>query len=441
MLEAFKSHLQSRKILQPTAKYLLACSGGMDSMCLGQLLIQAEIPFEVAHVNFQLRGPESEADQTFVQNWAKSFNLPFHLKLADTEAYAAERSISIQMAAREIRYAFFEQVRASQKLDGIVLAHHEDDQVETIFLNLLRGTGIEGIYGMADRKGWLIRPLLPFSKAELEGFMIENQLPWRVDKSNEKADYKRNNLRLNGLPAIYNLEPDAKQNLLTSFSRLKDTGRAYNGLFEQWRKSNVQEDLPFQLLPFSAILNQPGSATLLYFWLRPFGFNSDQAQAISDTLARPKTGLTFQSASHLIHFDREKLILSPIPVSFDSVFVDAETQQVVIPEGNYEVVQAEYQGSVDKSPINAQFDLSRLDFPLEIRTWQEGDRFIPIGMNSAKKVSDFLIDIKYPLAKKQGVKVLTSGGKIAWIVGLRIADWAKCNSSTQKILHFKRTEP
>lgn len=441
MLEAFKSHFLSRNILDSTAKYLLACSGGLDSMCLGQLLIQSQIPFEIAHVNFQLRGPESEADQTFVQNWANTHNLPFHLKLADTEAYAAERSISIQMAAREIRYVFFEEIRASQKLDGIVLAHHEDDQVETIFLNLLRGTGIEGIYGMADRKGWLIRPLLPFSKTDLEAYMIENQIPWRVDKSNEKTEYKRNKLRLIGLPAIYNLEPDAKQNLLTSFSRLKDTGRAFNGLFEQWKKSTIQEDTPFQILPFSAILNQPGSATLLYFWLRPFGFNSDQAQAITEALVRPKTGLTFQSASHLIHFDREKLILSPIPVSFDSVFLGVETQKVEIPEGSYDVIRSEYRGSVDKSPLNAQLDLSRLDFPLEIRTWQEGDRFIPLGMNSTKKVSDFLIDIKYPLAKKQGVKVLASGGKIAWIVGLRIADWAKCTSSTQRILHFKRTEP
>ncbi|WP_332912243.1 tRNA lysidine(34) synthetase TilS [Algoriphagus boritolerans] len=237
MLDIFRSHVSSKNLIDPQCTYLLACSGGMDSMCLGNLLTQAGISFEVAHLNFQLRGSESIGDEEFVRSWAKDHGLTFHLKQADTESYALARGISIQMAAREIRYAFFEEIRAAQNLHGILLAHHEDDQLETIFLNLLRGTGIEGVYGMADRKGWLIRPLLPFSRTDIQSFMELNQLKWRDDSSNNKSDYKRNNLRINGLPAIYNLEKDARKNLLTSFQRLKDTGKAFSGLFETWKKN------------------------------------------------------------------------------------------------------------------------------------------------------------------------------------------------------------
>lgn len=438
MLEAFQSHIKTRALITPTSNYLLACSGGMDSMCLGDLLLRSGINFEVAHVNFQLRGKVSEEDQLFVQNWAKSNRHTFHPKLADTEKFSKQGGISIQMAAREIRYAFFEEIRAAQKLDGIILAHHEDDQLETVFLNLLRGTGIEGVYGMAERKGWLIRPLLNFSRAEIQNYMEENQLTWREDSSNEKSDYKRNNLRINGLPAIYELEPDARKNLLTSFQRLKDTGRAFGGLFETWKKTNIKEDHPYQSLPFAAIQNQPGASTLLYFWLRPFGFNSDQAHAITEALDQPKTGLIFEGSGYVLYFDREELVLAQNQKNFDPIFIAENTPELVLPDGKYKLTREDYPCQLDKSPVNAQLDFSRLDFPLEVRDWQEGDKFIPLGMNSSKKISDFLIDIKVPLAKKKSIKVLLSAGEIAWVIGLRIADWGKVTPATQRILYFKK---
>lgn len=439
MLDAFQSHIQLRSLLNSESVYLLACSGGMDSMCLGELLIQTKIPFEVAHVNFQLRGEESEGDRQFVQNWAESHGIPFHLKLAETTELAQSKGISIQMAAREIRYAFFEEIRSQRNLAGILLAHHEDDQLETVFLNLLRGTGIEGVYGMADRKGWLIRPLLPFSRAEIQGFMLAQQLSWREDSSNEKDEYKRNNLRINGLPALLALEPDARKNLFTSFNRLKDTGRAFAGLFESWKKSSIRTEYPYQYLPFSAIQNQPGNSSLLYFWLRPFGFNSDQTQAIAEALNHPKTGTVFRGAGYLLQFDRNELILSPNQEDFEPVFLQKNETLLDLPEGKYSLNRLEYTDLIDRNPTHAQLDEDRLEFPLEIRTWKEGDKFVPLGMNSSKKISDFLIDLKVPVAKKQGVKVLVSGGEIAWVIGLRIADWAKCNPSTRRILHFKKT--
>lgn len=436
MLAAFQSRTKS--LLDPSAIYLLACSGGMDSICLATLLVRSGVYFEIAHVNFQLRGDESDGDSRFVESWAKDHHIPFHLHLADTAALARAKGISIQMAAREIRYHFFEQVRHSRNLQGILLAHHQDDQLETIFLNLLRGTGIEGVYGMAERKGWLIRPLLSFPRAEIQAFMAENEVKWREDQSNTKTEYKRNNLRINGLPAILELEPDARKNLLTSFNRLKDTGRAFSGLFEDWKKNNIKDEPPYQSIKYAALQNQPGAATLLYFWLRPSGFNSDQAQAISEALRDPKPGSVFQGAGHRVYLDRDELILSTEPERFEPTFVREDTAEINLREGSYSLQKQVAPVQLDKNPLNAQLDASTLAFPLEIRSWQEGDRFIPLGMSSSKKISDFLIDLKIPLAKKQSIKVLVSGEKIAWVIGLRIADWAKCTPATQHILYFKK---
>lgn len=438
MLEAFQSYIKTSTLFTPRSGYLLACSGGMDSMCLGDLLLHSGITFEVAHVNFQLRGKESEADQTFVQNWVKSKGLTFHPKRADTEKFAKQSGISIQMAAREIRYAFFEEVRTAQNLKGIILAHHQDDQMETVFLNLLRGTGIEGIYGMADRKGWIIRPLLNFSRAEIQKYMEQNQLTWREDSSNEKSDYKRNNLRINGLPALYRLDPKARQNLLTSFQRIKDTGKAFGGLFEIWKKTNIKEYPPYQSLSFAAIQNQPGASSLLYFWLRPFGFNSDQAQVITDALGQSKTGLVFEGSGYILYVDREELVLAQIQKKFDPTFLTENSMELILPDGKFKLTKENYPCQLDKTSVNAQLDLSRLEFPLEVRDWQEGDKFVPLGMNSSKKISDFLIDIKVPIAKKKSIKVLLSAGEIAWVIGLRIADWAKVTPATQHILYFKK---
>lgn len=439
MADDIKSSFLSNSLLDKHSTYLLACSGGMDSMCLAHLLLSSGIHFELAHVNFQLREGESEGDMDFVLNWAESNEVTCHVKRSDTLTYSQANGISIQMAAREIRYSFFEEIRAQQKLEGILLAHHEDDQLETIFLNLLRGTGIEGVYGMAERKGWLIRPLLPYSRADIQHYMQENQLKWRDDSSNFKAEYKRNNLRINGLPALYELEPDARKNLLTSFQRLKDTGRAFSGLFETWTKINIREDSSYQFLPFVAIQNQPGAATLLYFWLRPFGFNSEQAQAIAEGLDQPITGVQFKSPTYLLHFDRAELVLAPIQKEFSPILLAESDRELVLPEGKYSLSSIDFPIQLDKNPLHAQLDASRLEFPLEIRTWQEGDKFVPLGMNSSKKISDFLIDSKIPLAKKREVKVLVSGGKIAWVIGLRIADWAKCTPATQRVLYFKKS--
>lgn len=438
MREAFISHIQSRQLLLPQHRYLLACSGGMDSMALGHLMLSAGIPFEIAHVNFKLRAEESDGDELFVENWAKIHQIPFHLKIADTLSISNTKGISIQMAAREIRYGFFEEIRSEAQLDGIILAHQEDDQLETIFLNLLRGTGIEGIYGMSERKGWLIRPLLCFSRHEITHFMQSEGLEWREDSSNLKSDYKRNNLRLNGLPGILGLEVDARKNLLTSFARLKDTGKAFSGLFEFWQAKSIREKEGIHYLEYSDILHLPGGPSLLYFWLRSYGFNSDQAQQIWENIQDIRPGSTFLGKDFQLWLDRKEMMLCPIHLPFESIMIQASEHQISLPEGTYDILQSSEKKEIDPNLHNALLDADRLEFPLEIRPWKEGDRFVPLGMQSEKKISDFLIDLKIPAPKKQAVKVLVSGDKIAWVVGIRIADWAKISAASRNTIHFKK---
>ncbi|MBN7813823.1 tRNA lysidine(34) synthetase TilS [Algoriphagus pacificus] len=438
MIEAFIQHYQDKSLLDPTKNYLLACSGGLDSVCLGKLLILAGIPFELAHVNFHLRGEESDGDEAFVKNLADEWGKTIHIHHAETSQLADEKKISTQMAARELRYDWFEEVRASRGLDGILLAHHEDDQLETIFLNLLRGTGIEGVYGMAERRGWLIRPLLPFSRVKISEFAQEYSIEWREDSSNKKTDYKRNKLRIEALPALLEVSEDARNNLFTSFNRLKDTGKAFSGLFDNWKKTSIIEEDGIQTLDFKDFLQVEGATSLLYFWLRSYGFNSDQSQEIYQACLTGDSGKLFETPSFILNIDRRKLILAPRVIDFSQIEVSKDDLGFALPEGNYELLKINAPCELDTSRINAMLDLDQLSFPLKIRSWEEGDRFIPLGMKNSKKISDFLIDLKIPLIKKQEVKVLESGGEIAWIIGHRIADWAKQTAATRKILYLKR---
>ena len=438
MYDAFISHIRQSPLFEPNKRYLLACSGGLDSMALAHILHAAGIQVELAHVNFGLRGTESDGDEEFVKNWAQDRSLPIHIHRANTMEWADKNGISIQMAAREIRYQFFEEIRNQHQLAGIILAHHQDDQLETIFLNLIRGTGIEGLYGMSERRGWLIRPLLPFSRAQLESYMEEVKQTWREDRSNASSDYKRNKLRHSGLPALYNLEPDTRQNLLQSFERLKDTGKAFSGLFELWKTEHVREQHGISFLAYKSLSNMPGVASLLYFWLKPYGFNSDQALSLSKSLEDIKPGKLLRSATYELSLDREELLLSPIPVAFPALELPVGTPSFELSEGGYNLTWGPLPKEIDRNPANAVFDLDRLEFPLQIRSWQEGDRFNPLGMQSEKKISDFLIDNKVPFALKKEVKVLVSGNKIAWVVGMRIADWAKVGPATQKCLQIQK---
>lgn len=439
MLQAFVDHVFSKNLLRKEGRYLLACSGGQDSIALAHLLFDAGIQMEIAHVNFQLRGRESDEDQVFVRNWALSRQVLFHTLSADTILEASQNGISIQMAAREIRYAFFEKIRSDRQLDGIILAHHEDDQIETLLLNLTRGTGIDGLAGMADRNGWLIRPLLPFPKAQIVNYLTKHELIWREDQSNAESYYKRNYLRHQVIPALLQSEPIARQNILNSMERFRETGKALSGLVKDWIDRHVCHENEFQVLDLKVIRHQTGISTLLFYWLRPYGFNATQTSEITQKLSNYRIGTAFYSSDFQLIFDRDCLILGNKPSPFNPITILPETNTLATPRGQYTIAQVSWPAPLDRAYDNAMLDLETLDFPLQIRTWQKGDRFVPLGMQSEKKISDFLIDQKISLIEKETVLVVESGRRIAWVIGYRIADWAKCSASTRICLHFKKS--
>ncbi|WP_143962285.1 tRNA lysidine(34) synthetase TilS [Litoribacter populi] len=440
MLDHFIRHIRKKNLLDSNKTYLVAISGGLDSVVLTYLMQLAQIKFILAHCNFGLRGNESDSDEQFVRGFADNLGKEIHVIRFETKEYASEKGVSTQMAARELRYAWFNVLVEEQNLAGTVAAHHLDDQVETIMLNLLRGTGIEGLYGMAEVKGELIRPLLPFTKQQLLSFAQQEGLTWREDSSNLESDYKRNFLRNKVLPLLTQDDPSAMEVLIRSFGRVKDTGKAYFHFQEAWLKEHLEKEGAFQKLPILDLLKVPGFKSVLFYWLRDFGFNYFQVDDMAQAIRNRNTGGSFNTPEAVLNIDREYLILGK------RLHGQTGTHFIQVSDNSFEVNGEEFEMSMtpfsqlDTKSSSGMFNLEKVTFPLELRNWREGERFRPLGMKNFKKISDFLIDLKVPLIYKSQVKVLCSQGEVIWVVGYRVDDRFKVEKGTQTVLHIKKTE-
>lgn len=438
MLERFIRHIREKNILDFKRQYLLAISGGLDSTMLAHLLHQSGVSFSMAHCNFELRGEESEGDAIFVRELAAQMKVDLYLKHFETKSYAKNQGISTQMAARDLRYQWFDELLKQHDLAGIIVAHHADDQLETILLNLLRGTGIEGIYGMSEIRGNIVRPLLPFRRDALETYAADRGYQWREDKTNASIDYKRNYLRHQVLPPLGEFDPAAISLLQFSFDRLKDTGKAFFHLYDFWLTSNIKHEGEFSYLEISKLENVPGKKALLFYWLRTYGFTYSQMDDILLAVNKRVAGKLFLSADHSLNLDRNHLIVGNPIDDFEEVWIEASDIGVQIGEEEYDLLALNQDITPPGSSSAAMLDKSRLNFPLKIRRWEQGDRFRPLGMKSFKKVSDLLIDLKVPLIHKRNVRVLCSGDDIVWVIGLRIDDRFKVSSLTQSALYIKK---
>lgn len=437
MKDLFKIHIRAKNLLDLEKSYLLAISGGIDSACLGYLLHDLGVKFSLAHVNFQLRGKESDGDEAFVRNLAGQWGVPIFVTKTNKELFKSAGK-STQMAARDFRYDWFEKLTKENEFEGVLVAHQFEDQIETIFLNLLRGTGIEGLYGMAEKRGIIIRPLLPFSRSQIKSYMEENRFSWRNDSSNDTNDYKRNLLRNRVLPTLSDDFPDGLQVLDMSFKRLKDTGKAFFDLFGLWKEQHVRLEAGYQYLEISSIRNLSGRLSLLYYWLRDFGFSYFDVEDIIKSVEKGEPGKTFYAGEFMLNLDRDFLILGkndfewePLEVGNYDIALDLRSQK-------FDILRLENDFEIERSSENAMLDLNKLKFPLYVRKWEQGDRIVPLGMDREKKISDLLVDLKVPMIKKKQVLVLLSGDEIAWVVGYRISDHFKCTATTKQVLYFKK---
>ena len=396
-------------------KLILALSGGIDSMVLSDLLLKAKADFVLAHCNFHLRGEESDGDERFVREYAERNGLKVFVKQFDTTDYAKTHGLSIEMAARDLRYAWFEELRQQLNYDYIAVAHHADDQLETFFINLLRGAGIRGLKGMQPVNGNLIRPLLDVSREEIHQYALENGIQWREDHTNAETQFLRNKIRHELLPVIDDISKEGRASILKSIHHLAAENELYRELLAE-RLSTGHHDgvrMPKEHISFQ----------LLFEWLREYGFNSDQVHSIHDAM-NGQSGTAFFSPTHRLTIERDGLELTPICQQNDATL-----------ELSYQQIEKKAGFTIDPSPQVAQLDYDKLTFPLQIRKWRAGDRFHPLGLKGSKLLSDFFVDQKMTTRQKEACQVLTTAqDEIVWIVGRRIDDRFKVTDKTKTIL-------
>ena len=404
-------------------KLILALSGGIDSMVLADKLLKANAVFVLAHCNFHLRGEESDGDERFVREYADNNGLTLYVKHFDTTGYAKEHKLSIEMAARELRYAWFEELRQQLGYDYIAVAHHADDQLETFFINLLRGAGIKGLKGMQPVNGHIIRPLLDISREEIHQYALENGLTWREDHTNAETQFLRNKIRHELLPVIDGISKEGRASILKSISHLASENALYRELLQEKLFQIVKQDGETQQYQYGNFPLSTFHSPLLFEWLRDYGFNTDQVRFIYEAM-NEKPGKSFFSLTHRLTVERDGLELTPL----------CQTKENSV-KLTYQQIDKDDRFVIDQSPKVAQLDCDKLTFPLQLRPWQTGDRFHPLGMKGSKLLSDFFVDQKMTTKQKEECQVLTTAdGQIVWVVGRRIDDRFKVSENTKTIL-------
>ena len=442
MLDQFQLYINRYNLIAEGEKVILAISGGIDSMVLADLLLKTKVEFVAAHCNFHLRSEESDGDEQFVYKFAERHGIQCFVKHFDTEQYAAEQGISIEMAARDLRYAWFEQLRQQLGYDKIAVAHHADDQAETFFINLLRGAGLRGLKGMLPQNGAVIRPMLWASREQIRQYALDNQITWREDHTNAESVYLRNRIRNQLLPVFDELHPEARQGLYKSLEHLASENELYRELLNEKLLQIVKQEGDIQKLPYSAFRIHHSAFQILFEWLRQFNFNTDQCHFIHEAMELG-IGNRYCSPTHQLVIGRDDLQLSEIKEDANDIIqIEIGKEEVFSPIhlcfSNFERTD---DFVIDKSSEVAQLDFDKIRFPLTLRHWRYGDRFHPLGMKGSKLLSDFFVDQKFTEWQKQNVWLLVSAdGDILWVVGHRIDDRFKVTDSTKTIFLCKQTQ-
>lgn len=417
-------------------RILVALSGGADSVFLLHILMKAGIQCDAVHCNFHLRGEESNRDEQFVIGLCKNWKVKLHRTDFKTTDYAQKHGISIEMAARELRYEYFEQLRTEWRYDKIAVAHHRNDNVETLLLNLIRGTGLKGLTGMQYRNGHIIRPLLDISREEIEEYAAKNELEYVTDSTNLEADVTRNKIRLEIIPLLKEINPSVMDTIHDTIDRMKECYEVYsvaiNSLKERVRNGRN--------ICIEELMGTPSPRTVLYEILSEYGFNNAQTSDIFDHLDG-EPGKLYESNEWRLLRDREALMLrrkDETPVCLCHIlplegYVQVTDSQALIIERR----SATDGFTIPHSKDTVCMDLDRMEYPISIRFYKEGDKFIPFGMNHEKLVSDYMTDKKKTVYDKENQLVVCSGEKIAWLVNERPDNRFRITENTKRMLSIK----
>ncbi|MBO2523491.1 MAG: tRNA lysidine(34) synthetase TilS [Bacteroidetes bacterium] len=457
MLTKFQNYIESNHLINKGDRILVALSGGVDSMVLAELLRRGGYDIAFAHCNFHLRGKESDGDEQFVREYAERVGVKLFVRQFDTLEYVETQKVSVEMAARELRYAWFNDlINANEHIssteshvhpvistersewrnllfDKLALAHHADDQIETFFINLLRGSGIKGLKAMQPRNGMYIRPLLWASREEIKKFAIENSIQWREDSTNNDTVYLRNKIRHELMPVFDSIKPEAREKILESVNHLASENQLYRELLKEKISQIETVDGVLHSIPkrhferSKAESRNPLGLQLLFEWIRNYDFSYSQCESIFAALDG-ESGKEFYSDEYQLVIEKETIEIFPIdPVQTRHNLSQRVTIQPVRTRHALSLL-------ITDNPNIAQLDYDKLKLPLQTRFWQQGDRFHPLGMRGTKLVSDFFNDNDFTTFQKKNTLILTDNeGEIVWIVGYRIDDRFKITEKTKTI--------
>lgn len=440
LFEKFKDFLKEHRLLEANDRVLLAVSGGVDSMVMVRLFSHLGLPFAIAHCNFSLRGKDSELDMELVKNTAHNLKVPFYSITFNTPEYSRQKGISIQEAARELRYNWLADTAKAHQYSLIATAHHLDDSIETMLINLLRGTGIRGLAGIPLINGNIIRPLLFATREEIESFADQQQVTFRTDVSNLQDKYLRNRLRHHIIPVLKELDPGFHHTMQSFLIRMKASSEVLEKEVNQQKALCISNEKSGISIRIDQLLASPSPRLLLYEFLKDYNFSGPVCEDLFESL-NTQAGKQFFSKTHKAIKDRDQIFIVPLSQeSPDQEYqVDAKTSRLEVPGAifTFEVFDVTEKMKWPKDENAALLDLNQLQFPLVLRKAKPGDRFVPLGMKGKKKISDLLTDEKIPRHLKPAVWVLLSGGVIAWVAGLRLSDPFKITPATQKALLIK----
>jgi tRNA(Ile)-lysidine synthase len=437
-LQSFKAFIAKNDLFKADQKILLAVSGGKDSVLMVHLFKLAGFNFGIAHCNFNLRGEESLRDESFVKLLAATQEVPFHNIRFDTKSYAKANHLSTQMAARELRYNWFEEIRQAEHYDLVALAHHQNDAIETVLLNLTRGTGISGLHGILPKRDKLIRPLLFLSRPDIDTCIETNQVDFIEDSSNSSDYYARNKIRLNVVPQLKDINPNLEYTFAQNIQRFADTEEVVQQLVAIQRKALITQTQAGLTLSLEKVKQLHPQKFLLFELLKPFGFSEYIIADLIASLDR-QTGTSFYSITHRITINRDNLLITETSTKEDlnAVYISPLDEQVYFRQQAIKITRAntpEFERSRNKAFVDADL----LIFPLLVRSRQQGDIFMPLGMNKFKKLSNFYVDEKIPLPEKENIPIVVNGnGDLIWIAGMRQDNRYKVSATTKKVVIFE----